>query len=175
MGGGVREFNLIVTHLPGYYERREALNELRWILDPFSIVDRYHNVLLLWVPRPIEAVERLRRELPDDTPVLRVIPVSRVVQPDVKAVREAVHELIRGAPEGPFAVRIDGHLHGPGGLLHRVDAARIIAEGIERPVNLKSPSVLVYVKVVGRPGRRRAAVYVGPPRGILSVVRERGA
>lgn len=169
-------FNLIVTHLPGYYERREALDELRWILDSIDVVERYNNVLLLWVPRPREAVERLRRKLPEGTPVLRVIPVDRVTGLGVSEVREAVHELLSRAGPGSFAVRIDGHLvDEEGRLMHRVDSARVIAEGVERPVNLKSPEVLVYVKVVGRPGRRRAAIYVGPPRGILSLARERGA
>ncbi len=169
-------FNLIVTYLPGYYERREALDELRWILEVFDIVDRYQNVLLLWVPRPLDAVERLRRRLPEDTPIQRVIPVNAVVPPLVNRVKEVVHELLTSAPEGSFAIKIDGHLvDGDGNLMHRVDSARFIAEGVERPVNLKKPDVLVYIKVVGRPGRKRAAVYVGPPRGILSVVRERGA
>ncbi|MEB2836232.1 MAG: THUMP domain-containing protein [Desulfurococcales archaeon] len=172
----VRRFSLIVTHIPGYYERRDALEQLRDILGFVEYVGGYHNVLLLWVPRPLEAVELLRRKLPDWTPILRAIPVLDVVPPRVSAVRESVHRLLSKAPPGSFAVRVDGYLVDEDGrLMHRVDAARYIAEGVERPVNLGSPDVLVYIKVVGRPGRRSAAVYVGPPRGILSVPRERGS
>lgn len=173
--GGSERFSLVVTHIPGWHERREALDEVRHILGSVEYVGGYNNVLLLWTPRPLEAVERLRVGLPKWTPILRAIPVLDVVPPRVDAVRESVHRLLPSSPPGPFAIRIDGYLvDADGRLMHRLDSIKIIAEGIERPVNLRRPSVLVYIKVVGRPAHRRAAIYVGPPRGILSVPRERG-
>jgi len=170
-----RRFTLIVTHVPGYFERREAVSELRSILGVVEVVSRYNNVLLLWHPRPLEAVNILRRSLPKSTPILRVIPVLDVRRPLVTEVREAVHKLLTRAPRGSFAIRIDGYLVDEDGrLMHRLDAVKFIAEGVERPVNLESPDVLVYIKVVGRPAHKAAAIYVGPREGILSIPRERG-
>lgn len=172
---GSPKFSLIVTHIPGWRERREAIDEVRYILGSVEYVGGYQNVLLFWAPRPLEAVEVLREKLPRWTPILRVIPVLDVVPPRVDSVRESVHRLLARAPPGPFAIRIDGYLlDADGRLMHRIDAIKVIAEGVERPVNLKTPAVLVYIKVVGRPAHKRAAIYVGPPRGILSVPRERG-
>ncbi|MCE4624294.1 MAG: THUMP domain-containing protein [Desulfurococcales archaeon] len=167
-------FNLIVTHLPGYPNKRDAMRQLSWLLDDVEIVDSRPNIILAKVPDPDDAVRRLKRSLPiDSTPILRVIPVHAVTYPKVDSVREVVHRLLREAGPGSFAVRLDGYLYSDGERLHRVDAAKIIADGVERPVNLSSPDILVYVKVVRFRRSYLAAIYVGPPDGILRVVRLR--
>jgi len=167
-------FNLIVTHLPGWPNARDAERQLYWLLRDVEVVYRAPNIILARVPDPRDAVARLRRALPRETPILRVIPVDEVVYPRVDEVREAVHRLLGEAPEGSFAIKLDGHLYGEEGeRLHKIDAIRIIAEGLDRPVNLSDPDVLVYIKVVRYRGGYLAAIYVGPPDGILSVVKER--
>lgn len=168
-------FNLIVTHLPGWPHARDAERHLEWLLDGVEIVHRAPNILLAKVEDPRDAVGRLRRSLPASTPILRVIPVDTVTYPNVSDVRKAVHSLISKQPEGTYAIKLDGHLYGENGeLMHKVDSIKIIADGIERPVNLSSPDILVYIKIVRYRRSHLAAIYVGPRNGILSTVKERG-
>jgi len=161
-------FNLIVTHLPGYDEKRQALRQIHWLLDDYEVIDSRPNILLLKVSDPIAAAERLRRSLPAETPILRIIPVIETVYPSVEEVRDTVHRLMEGR-EGSFAIKLDGHLYdSEGRMMHKLDAIKVIAEGIENPVNLSSPDTLVYIKIVKYRGRYLAAVYVGKPEGIVS-------
>ncbi len=168
-------FNLIVSHVPGWDMKRRALDELRRVLGwDMDVVERQPNLIFLRVPDADRAVEKLRSELPEDTVILRVVPVYRVVDPNLDAVKSVVKDLLLMAPDGSFAVKVDGYIvDGEGRRMSRMDAAARIADGIDRPVNLDNPDVLVYVKVVRVRGRYRAAVYVGAPRGILSIVKER--
>ncbi len=169
------KFNLIVTHLPGLPNKRDAIRHLTWLLDDVEIVDSRPNILLARVPDPEEAVARLRRSLPRDTPILRVIPVHAITYPRVEHVKRVVDDLLSRAPPGSFAIRIDGHLlDSEGRMMHRTDSAIVLAEGVERPVNLSGPDVLVYIKVVRYRRGYLAAVYVGPPSGILRVKDLRG-
>ena len=164
-------FNLIVTHLPGRPNARTAERQLVWLLPSIRIVYRMPNIILAKTPDPRDTVARLKRSLPAETPILRVIPVDAVVEARVEAVKRVVHRLLSQAPEGSYAIRLDGHLEDEEGRrMHKIDSIRVIADGIERPVNLDNPDILVYIKVVKYRGRR-AAVYVGPPNGILSTVK----
>ena len=165
-------FNLIVTHNPGYHMRLAAERDLERLVPGLRVVWARQNVIYALAPDARGAVEALRSGLTPRTPILRVIPVDEVVRPRVDDVRRAVHRLLEHAPGGSVAVRIEGRLHGPGGPVHRRDAAVAIMEGVERPVDLDSPDVLILVKVSRFRGRRVAAVYVGPSRGVLSVVKE---
>ncbi len=168
-------FNLVVSHLPGRIMAREAEKHLVWLLRDVRIVYRMPNLILARVGDPRDAVTRLRRSLPDSTPILRVVPLDYVTEPVVSKVRRVVHGLLEEAPEGSYAIRLDGHLldeHGR--MMHKIDSIRIIAEGIERPVNLTAPDLLVYIKVVKYRVGYLAGIYVGPPNGILSTVKERG-
>ena len=168
-------FNLIVTHLPGFPNKRDAIRHLQWLLDDVEIVESRPNILLARVPDPDEAVERLRRSLPSETPILRVIPVHAVTYPRVEKVKTVIDNLLGKAPPGSFAIRIDGHLlDSESRMMHKTDAAVVLAEGVERPVNLSSPDILVYIKIVRYRRSYLAAVYVGPPDRILSVSKLRG-
>ena len=167
-------FNLIITHLPGWPNARDAERHLYWLLDDIKIVYSRPSLILAKVENPHEAVARLRRSLPDHTPILRVIPVDAVTYPRVSEVREAVHRLISHCPKGSYAIKIDGHLYNDDGeVMHKIDSIRIIADGIDRPVNLSSPDILVYIKVVPYRRGRLASIYVGKPDGILSIVKEK--
>jgi len=172
---GLRQpFNLIVTHLPGWPNARDAERQLYWLLDNIEIVYSRPSLILAKVGDPREAVARLRRSLPAHTPILRVIPVDAVTYPRVEEVRRVVHDLLAKTGEGTYAIKLDGHLYSEEGeLMHKIDSIKIIAEGVERKVNLSNPDILVYIKVVPFRRGRLAAIYVGPKSGILSTVKER--
>lgn len=168
-------FNLIITHSPGYEYRREVFRTLKYLLEDFEVLDIRENIILGRCPNPLKCVDSLRRSLPEATPILRVIPVLRVTSTYIDAVKEEVDDLLSLEGEGSFAIRIDGYLlDSKGQRLHRRDAAIILAEGIERPVNLSNPDILVYVKVVRFKGRHVAGIYVGPPDNILSTAKITG-
>ncbi len=153
--------------------RREAIRQLEGVIEGFKVVGYWQSIIYGLVNEPLEAVEAARKSLPKNTPILRIIPIDDAVKPYIDAVKRSVHRLLSKWPEGAVAVRIDGYIMDESGrIMHRRDAAIAIMEGVERPVNLKNPDVLIYIKVT-RLGRGRvAAIYVGPPRGILSVVKE---
>jgi len=132
------------------------------------------NLIFARVRDPDRAVDMIRGSIGRDTVILRVIPVYRVVDPNIEAVKRAVDDLMLQAGDGSFAVRVDGYLRDEEGrLMHRRDAAIRIAEGIERRVDLGNPDILVYVKVVRIRGRYSAAVFVGPPSLVLSTAKVR--
>ena len=165
-------FNLIVTHLPGPENKRKALWILRQALPAFSIAYSRPHIILGIVRDPQEAVEILKSSLTRKSPILRVIPVSRVEAAFTSDVKRVVEEILKKQPEGSFAVRLDGYLRDDNGrLMRRRDAIIAIADSIDRKVNLNSPDILVYIKVVKFRGRRLAAIYVGPPDNIISTVK----
>ncbi len=169
-----KPFNLIITHLPGWPNAREAEKHLYWLLDDVKIVYGRPGIILALVDDSRKAVERLRRSLPEHTPILRVIPIDAVTYPRVNEVRKMVHTLLSSVGEGSFAIRLDGHLYDENGeIMHKIDSIRIIANDIERQVDLSKPDILVYIKVVPYRRGRLAAIYVGPPKGILSTVKEK--
>lgn len=168
-------FNLIVTHEPGYENYVLARAQIRDILgSDMRVVDTSQSIMLLRVSDPFEAVRRISEELPGSTPVLRVVPVEEVVEPTVQRVAGTVERLASKIPEGEtFKIRIDGHLYDDkGGVWERVsrrEAIDVIAERVDRPVNLSEPQWLVYVKVVRLwRGDEFAAVVVARPDQIFS-------
>lgn len=172
--GGTHRFNLVVSHLPGLHARRLVREELRAVLGYDKVwfpVQGQSLTLAEYRGDPLKAVEELRRGLPEDTVILKVVPVLRVVEPDVEAVKAAVDELLSRAPQGSFAIRLQGRLLKGGKPLGSIETVKILAEGIDRPVDLRSPDVLVYVRVVSVKRVRAAAVYVGSPSGVLSLAR----
>ncbi len=167
-------FNLVVSHLPGLHARRLVREELRAVLGYDRVwfpVQGQSLTLAEYRGDPLEAVELLRKGLPEDTVILKVVPALRVVEPEVEAVKRVVDELLASAPEGSFAVRLQGRLLRGGRPLGSMEAVRLLAEGVPRPVDLRSPDVLVLVRVVNVRGVRAAAVYVGRPSGVLSLAR----
>ena len=176
-------FNLIVTHLPTYRNYIVARRQLLNILEKPVIVDVQPNIMFLRVKDPDAAVEALKRTLEDvDTPILRVIPVDKVVEPYAEDVRDEARKLFYGrcGDEDSFAIRLDGHLysrepeHGKG-WLPRDDAIKIIAAAISNPVNLSNPQCIIYIKIVQLYGYTElAALTVGPPSRILSIAKLKG-
>ncbi len=176
-------FNLIVSHEPGRNFSRRALREVQAVLGRVTVFDTPQSLLLLRVDNPFHAVELLRERLPEDTVVLRVIPLDRVVEPLLSRVRDVVHELFRAkVPRGAsYAIRLEGHLYtkranGELRRLHKIEAIRVIADGIDNPVNLRNPDYLVLVRVV-RVYRATyyAGVMVAPPDYVFSTVKRRAS
>lgn len=179
----VEPFNLIVTHLPTYRNYVVARRQLLNILDRPVIVDVQPNIMFLRVRDPDAAVDALKRTLIDvDTPILRVIPVDRVLEPYAEDVRDEARRLFyeKCSGEASFAIRMDGHLYSREpeygkGWLQRDEAIKIIASGISNPVNLSSPQCLVYIKIVQLYGYTElAALTVGQPSRILSIAKLKG-
>ncbi len=165
----IAPFNLIISHLPGYPEKKEAMKHLQWLLDDIEFVESRPNLLLAKVPDPLDAVARLKRSLPEHTPILRIVPVLRVAYPSVEQVRNVVHDMLKDK-NGSFAIRLDGHLYdSEGRMMHKTDSIEVIADGLDLPVNLKNPEILVYIKIVRYRRNYLAAIYVGSPDNILSV------
>lgn len=168
------KFNLIVSHLPGLHSRRIVREDMRRVLgDKVSFPLQGQSLTLaLYQGDPLEAVNLLREGLPRDTVILKVVPALEVVEPEISAVKDAVHRLLDGQPDGSYAIRIQGRITRRGYPLGSREAIDEIARGVERPVNLSKPDILVLVRVVRVGGFEAAAIYVGPPSGILRLTVE---
>ncbi|ALL01186.1 hypothetical protein Pyrde_1138 [Pyrodictium delaneyi] len=168
-----RLFNLIVAHEPGYYSMRRALREIESILGRARVFDAPRSLLLLKVSDPYDAVRRIAREVTEDSAILRAIPIDLEVPPYVDYVASTAKELLSAKADRStrFAIRLEGRLYDreTGRLLHKRDAIEIIADGIELPVDLDNPDLLVLVKVV-RVHRSLgyAAIMVAPPCAVYS-------
>ena len=147
-------FNLIITHYPGYDNYIVARQQLAQVLPEITIVDTSQSLILAQVPNPYEAVEVLKREIKGDTPLLRIIPVDAVVDVYIDRVAPKAREILhsKSRPGESFAIKLDGRLYAREGMetrrLRTQEAIEMIAEGIERPVNLSNPHWLVYIKVI---------------------------
>jgi len=149
------DFNLIVTHEPGLDNYRWVRSQLRQLLgNDLIIVDSYQSIILAKVSNPHEAARVLREKLKDSsTPIMRAIPVDYVTDPLIDKVEEIVKELAVKIPKGAkFRITLNGHLYevreGFLRRLHTLDAIKRLAEYIDRPVDLKNPDYIVFIKVV---------------------------
>jgi len=170
-----RLFNLVIAADPAYPGPRRALRLVKTILGNPVVFDTPKSLILLRVDDPYSAVKLLEKQLGPDDPVLRVTPLDGETPPYVEDAAEAARQILAeklGEDEKPsFAVKIEGHLYSreTGERLHSADAVRIIADGIDLPVNLGSPDLLVLVKVVRLSrSQRYAGIMVAPPSAIYS-------
>jgi tRNA acetyltransferase TAN1 len=168
-------FNLIVAHEPGYYASREAMRTIRSVLGAVRLFAAPQSLLLLSVDDPYKAVAKLARELTDDSVILRAIPLDAVSSPYLDDVDKTVKKTLQekyGSKNGKtFAIRLEGHLvdNESGRLLHKDEAIRYLAKGIELPVNLDNPDILILVKIVrASKGLYYAGIMVAPPCSIYS-------
>ncbi len=176
----LRLFNLIVAHEPGRWGFREALRVLRGLLPGALVFDTPKHLILLRVGDPYAAVERLAANLDSGQPILRAIPLDAVAPPYVEDVARLAARLAAEKAEGgeaTFAVRVEGRLwrRETGEPVSSREAVEAIAEGIDLPVDLRSPGLLVLVKVVRLSrAQRYAGIMVAPPSSIYSRDRRRG-
>lgn len=162
-------FNIIITHVPGYGMRKEALMEIHSYIDDFRLVFYDKNKLLGKVDDPKTAIAKLCRELPEKTTVLRAIPIDDIVPPKINYVIKSVKKLIEKRDKGKIAVKVDGYLTDDyGEFIHRPDAASMIGANIDRDVNLNDPDILIYIKVTKLRRSYVAAIFIDNPRYIFS-------
>ncbi|MCE4604872.1 MAG: THUMP domain-containing protein [Aeropyrum sp.] len=171
----VSDINLIVSFLPYRDYKDIAIEDLRYALGRLIIIAVKKNVIFAKADYndPLELKAILEDKLPEDSPVLRAIPVLRVVSGEVREIRSAVHELLERMPGGTFAIRLESRVWKNNVEIPRLEAIKEIAEGINREVNLSNPDIIVLVKPFRLREGAFAAIYVGPPDGVYSAVKRR--
>ncbi len=145
--------NLIVSHEPSYYNYRWALDQLKDLLGNVKVVDVAPSRILLRVNDPYEAIDIIREYLPEDTPILRVIPIDEIVEPYVESVAEYVWSVYENRiPENAtYRITLEGrHLYwrNDSRLAHTRDAIRYIASKVNRRVDLENYSWIIYVRIM---------------------------
>jgi len=173
------EFNLVVIHEPGPENYSWARNQVRQILGPNIIfVSAYQSVILYKVDiDPHEAAGKIREVLKgSSTPIIRVVPVDYVTEPLIDEVVEAVKKLVpKIGNNETFRITLEGHLmsrRSDGSLvrMHSIDAIREIAKYVDRPVDLKNPSWIIYIRVVRYMRvRRKATISLVKPEEIARI------
>ncbi len=170
-----RDFNLIVTFEAGFENYRYVYSILLDVLGDFSVVDAAPSIILLRVDDPYRVVELFRNRSREIRMIYRVIPVDSVVEPYVEDVAEESWRLASEKIPGgrTYRVTLSGRLYWreTGLPAHSLDAIRVIASNIDRPVSLKHPEYVVHVRSIKIYSRRRiASVTVTESSNILSIV-----
>ncbi|MEM1768734.1 MAG: THUMP domain-containing protein [Desulfurococcaceae archaeon] len=167
-------FDLIITHEPGIYNYRYVISLLREIIGDFIVVDSGFSVILLKTGDPYSVVEKIRSFSSFKHGVIyRVIPVDIVLNPYVEEIAVNAKELasIKIPVDKSFRVTLNGRLYWRETRLpaRTYDAVRVIAEHIDRRVDLENPDYVVYVRSIKfYHSRRLAALTVTETRNILS-------
>jgi len=166
-------FNIIITHEQGLDNYRFVLSRIRQAGVNYVLVDRAPSIILLRVENPYEFVKTLREHASNIQVLYRVIPVDAVVNPYVEEVAVKATELANSKIplECTFRVTLHGRLYWAETRLpaHTMDAIRIIAEKINRPVSLRKPDYVVYIRSIKLYHRRRyATITVTKPELIFS-------
>jgi len=159
-------FNLIVTHEPGRDNYYWALDQIREILGPnIQLIHSRQSIIFLKTDEPHKAAEKIRKMLQgSSTPIYRVIPIDIVTDPLIDRVSEAIRELAPKIPkDNTFRITLQGHLYksdesGRFMRLHTMDSIKILAEYVDRRVNLTNPDWIILVKVVIIRNRELAAI-----------------
>ena len=162
------DFNLIITHEPGRDNYYWALSQVREILGPdISVIYSRQSLIFIKVQKPHEAAQKIRESLRGSaTPIYRVIPIDAVVDPLIDSVRSVVENLAKKIPKDKtFRITLQGHLYGLDESrrfvrLHTVDSIKILADKIDRRVDLSNPDWIVFIKVVVIRNREFAAIAV---------------
>ena len=173
----LKEFNLLVSTPRG--REHDACSELWFLLgelgDERAEVDTTPVKGLIWARTqldPFEVVKGLRRmlaERPEEFRVVqRIIPIERVVGTDLNEIARAAQELALAKiePGEKFRITVEKrHTE-----LGTMDVIKAVAEGIDRPVDLRNPDKIVLIEIVGG----LTGISVIKPDDILSVPKEKG-
>lgn len=159
-------FNLIITHEPGRDNYYWALSQIREILGSnISVIYSRQSLIFIRVQNPHEAAQKIRETLSGSaTPIYRAIPIDVVVDPLIDSVRNVIEELAKKIPKDKtFRITLQGHLYGFDEnrrfiRLHTIDSIRILADRIDRRVNLSNPDWIIFIKVVVIRNREYAAI-----------------
>ena len=169
-----------MIHEPGPDNYGWARNQVRQILGgDIVFISAYQSVILYKVPmNPHEAANIIRERLRGtSTPIIRVIPVDYVTNPIIDEVIEAVKKLVpKIGNNETFRITLEGHLmkvNEDGSLvrMHTIDAIREIAKFVNRKVDLKNPSWVIYIRVVRyMKVNRKATVSLVKPEEIARII-----
>ena len=169
-------FNLIISHEPGRFEQREALEIVREVLKNARIFDTPPPLILVKVDNPYIAVEKLSKSLDESSPILRIIPLDALTSSLLEDVVEVAVEVAKKklSSDDTFAIRIEGNIYqrderGIPIRLHKIDVIKAIAAHITNKVNLDNPDKVVLVKSI-RISRslRYAGIMVDRPTAIYT-------
>lgn len=167
-------FNVVITHEQGLDNYRFIASRLRKLGIEYTIVDKGPSVLLLRVEDPYKLIDVIRDYVKSIPVIYRVIPVDAVVDPYVEVVAAKVKELVdlKLPQNNTFRVTLRGRLYWLETRLpaRTMDAIRIIAQGVNRPVSLTKSDYIIYIRSVKLYHRRRyATVTVTKPNMILAL------
>ncbi|MCD6300597.1 MAG: hypothetical protein J7L82_00825, partial [Staphylothermus sp.] len=127
---------------------------------------------------PYEVIEKLSEHKDKLSIIYRVIPIDKVVDPYVEIVAEEVAGLVeeRIPQDRTYRINLRGRLYWKETRMpaHTMDAIKVIAEKINRPVSLTHPDYVVYIRSVKLYHRKRVAtITVTEPSRILSLKSKR--
>ncbi|MEM1526096.1 MAG: THUMP domain-containing protein [Ignisphaera sp.] len=160
-------FNIIITYEPGEDNSSWVFSQIDSCVGASYVVARVRSsIILLNVQDPYSFWRNMKLCLQGkDTPIHRIIPVDAVVDPLLEKVAKIATEYaLRRIPGNEtYRVTLHGRLYAVNerGRLVKVssqDAVRVIAQDIDRKVNLKNPQWVVYVRCL--PMRRWQTVAI---------------
>jgi len=171
----LEDFNLLVSTRRG--EENAACSELWYLLkeigDPEPLTD-ITPVKGLIVAKtsldPFEVVKRLRsflEEKPEEFQyTLKITPIQKVVKTRIEDIREVAKQLAKNiATEEKFRVTVEKrHTE-----LDRMEIIKVVAEEIDRKVDLKNPDKILLIEIIGN----LTGISVLKPSDIFSIVKEK--
>ena len=174
----MNDFNLIVSTFR--FREEDAADEALDLLDVFGdpeaeaeITDVTGLILARTAMNPIDVVEKLKEVVASEPwevrYILRVLPIEKIVAPELEDIQGAAGELAaaRIGQDESFRITVEKrHSH-----LHSAEIIDYVAEGIKRKVSLENPDWVVLVEIIGK----HAGISVVRPNQIFSsVVEKRG-
>ena len=174
----MNDFNLIVSTFR--FREEDAADEALDLLDAFGdpdaeaeITDVTGLILARTAMNPVDVVERLKEVVAAEPwevrYILRVLPIEKIVAPELEDIQGAAGELAeaRIGQDESFRITVEKrHSH-----LHSSEIIDYVAEGVKRKVNLENPDWVVLVEIIGK----HAGISVVRPNQIFSsVVEKRG-
>jgi tRNA acetyltransferase TAN1 len=174
----MNDFNLIVSTFR--FREEDAADETLDLLDAFGdpeaeaeITDVTGLILARTAMNPIDVVEKLKEVVASEPwevrYILRVLPIEKIVAPELEDIQGAADELAsaRIGQDESFRITVEKrHSH-----LHSAEIIDYVAEGVKRKVSLENPDWVVLVEIIGK----HAGISVVRPNQIFSsVVEKRG-
>jgi tRNA acetyltransferase TAN1 len=150
-------FNVIITLEPSKENLDWAFSQINSCVGTSYVIVRVRpSIVLLSVPDPYKFWFEMKKCIyGKDTPLHRVIPVDTVVEPLIDRVTEKAQQyaLSRIPEHATYRITLHGKVfmvdeRGRLVKMHSIDAIKVIAEKINRKVNLDNPEWVVYVRTV---------------------------
>ncbi|MEM0026595.1 MAG: hypothetical protein QXT53_01490 [Ignisphaera sp.] len=150
-------FNVLITLDPSKENIDWAFSQVNnCVGTSYVIVKVRSSLILLSVSEPYRFWFEMKKCLQGkDTPIHRIIPVDDLVDPMIHKVAEKARSLAlaRIPPNASYRITLHGKIFkvddsGKLVKMHTIEAIKVIAEGIERRVDLENPEWVVYIRTV---------------------------